>query len=654
MLQPLQLSLRWILVPLGLAVMLGLLWQSPAVSQVPATLPVVEAATHKAFVEKLTEDVSFEMLPIPGGSFLMGSPASEKGRGADEGPQHPVQVKPFWMGKFEARWDEYDLFWSKRPGGPPPRPDMSKKPDPKSDALTSPTPPYDDPTFGYGREGHAALAITHHAAMEYCRWLSKKTGKQYRLPTEAEWEWACRAGTSTAYSFGDDPKQLGDYAWYEENSDEKAHKVGQKKPNPWGLYDMYGNVAEWCIDRYRKDFYATLPQDKLSLIPFNPPTEDRYPNVARGGSWIDPPEKCRSAAPVLRPRLAQARPATAAEHLVDDQRRLRRLPRGRGRGGGPAAQGHSLQGDVVEQLSEFAYIDWLRQRTARHPRVPAGPGDDCAVVATTPGVPWLVTTDMLLEGSHFVLAEVGSERVGRKAMAVNLSDIAAMGGRPVAAVVSVALPRSHTRSIAEAIYAGMRRLADEFDTAIAGGDTNTWTGGLVIAVTLFGEPGPQGPILRSGARPGDWLMVTGALGGSLAGKHLDFTPRVREALALQEHASLHAMIDISDGLAADVNHLCVESGCAATLLAEAIPISPAARQFNDGRAPLEHALGDGEDFELAFAVTAADGERLLRMQPVPAITLHHIGHFTAGSGLTLVENGRTTSLPPLGYDHPFG
>src|SRR5581483_2766578 len=162
------------------------------------------------------------------------------------------------------------------------------------------------------------------------------------------------------------------------------------------------------------------------------------------------------------------------------------------------------------------------------------------------------------------LAEVGPHRVGRKAMAVNLSDIAAMGGRPVAAVVSLGLPRgSDTGTVAEELYQGLREAADAFDTAIAGGDTNSWAGGLVISVTLLGEPGPQGPILRSGARPGDWLIVTGALGGSILGKHLDFTPRVRQGLALQEHATLHAMIDVSDGLAADVHHLCEESACGA-------------------------------------------------------------------------------------------
>jgi thiamine-monophosphate kinase len=305
-------------------------------------------------------------------------------------------------------------------------------------------------------------------------------------------------------------------------------------------------------------------------------------------------------------------------------------------------------------LGEFEYIDWLRKRAPEHPRVAVGPGDDCAVIRTTAGAPWLVTTDMLLEGSHFVLAEAGARRVGRKAIAVNLSDIAAMGGRPVAAVVSVGLPQAGTQQLAEELYLGMRSIADEFGTALAGGDTNSWPGGLAIAVTLLGEPGPQGTILRKGARPGDWLMVTGPLGGSLLGKHLDFTPRIREALALQDHAPLHAMIDISDGLAADVNHICEESGCGAVLLADSVPISEAARLMSDSRTPLEHALGDGEDFELAFAVAAADGDRLLRTQPVPDVTLHHVGDFVAERALTLVENNRPRPLPPTGYVHRFG
>ena len=269
---------------------LGLFWPQPAPTQGPPKYPIIESASHKGYTEKIDDKASFDMVPIPGGTYLMGSPDNEKDRGDNEGPQHPVTVKPFWMAKCEITWDEYDIYWENRPKGPPQRPDISKKPDKLPDAITSPTPPYDDPTFGYGKKGFPVIAVTNHAAMEYCRWLSAKTGKQYRLPTEAEWEWACRAGTTT-----DDLAKLDEHEWYEKNSGDAPHPVGKKKPNPWGLHDIQGNVSEWCLDAYKKDFYSTLPKDKISIMPFNPPTEDRYPNVVRGGSWNDGPEKCRSA-----------------------------------------------------------------------------------------------------------------------------------------------------------------------------------------------------------------------------------------------------------------------------------------------------------------------------------------------------------------------
>ena len=299
---------------------------------------------------------------------------------------------------------------------------------------------------------------------------------------------------------------------------------------------------------------------------------------------------------------------------------------------------------------EFAYIRWLRSKTPPDPRVAVGPGDDTAVVRW-PGNPnLLVTSDMLLEGSCFRLAEAGARLVGRKAMAVNLSDMAAMAGRPVAAVVSVGLPRSDGRRLAEELFYGLREMADAFTTAIVGGDTNSWDGPLVISVTLLGEPTPPGPVLRSGARPGDWLLVTGALGGSIRGKHLTFTPRVREAIQLQGCTRLHAMIDLSDGLAADVNHLCEESDCGAVLRAEAIPISADAIKVDDRIAPLAHALADGEDFELAFAVAPDDGQRLVASQPVPGITLWHVGEFIE-QGLWLEKDGRRSVLEPRGYVH---
>jgi thiamine-monophosphate kinase len=304
-------------------------------------------------------------------------------------------------------------------------------------------------------------------------------------------------------------------------------------------------------------------------------------------------------------------------------------------------------------MGELDYIAWLRQRTAPAPCVRVGPGDDCAVLDTGANRGWLVTTDMLLEGSHFVLAEAGPRRVGRKAMAVNLSDIAAMGGKPVAAFVSVGLPMGAAETTGKELYLGMRAVADAFDTAIAGGDTNTWTGRLVVSVTVMGEPGPQGPIQRRGAKPGDWLLVTGPLGGSILGKHLDFSPRVREGLLLQQYATLHAMIDISDGLAADVFHICEESRCGAVLFAERIPISDAARQMTDGKSPLEHALGDGEDFELAIAVDPVDGARLLQTQPIPGITLAQVGVFVTEPALFLEEALMRRRIEPRGFVHRF-
>jgi thiamine-monophosphate kinase len=299
---------------------------------------------------------------------------------------------------------------------------------------------------------------------------------------------------------------------------------------------------------------------------------------------------------------------------------------------------------------EFAYIDWLRRQTPSHPRVLIGPGDDAAALQFTPGGLCLVTTDMLMDGTCFHLAEAGPQLVGRKAMAVNLSDIAAMAGRPVAAVVSVALPQVGGREIAEQLYLGLRELADEYETAIIGGDTNSWNRPLVISVTLLGEATTRGPVRRSGARPGDWLLVTGPLGGSIRGKHLTFRPRVQEALQLHTLADLHAMIDISDGLAADVGHLVSESRCGAVLRAETIPLTLEACNMDDGVAPLEHALSDGEDFELVVAVSPADGQRLLQTQPIAGIELSQIGECME-QGLWLEEAGQRRVLEARGYVH---
>jgi formylglycine-generating enzyme required for sulfatase activity len=260
-----------------------------------ATVGVKTAAEMKPYKEIILDsDAEFEMLPIPGGKFMMGSPDSEEKRGDDEGPQHEVELSPFWMGKHEVTWDEYEVFMFQLDVAR--RKIDNREPtaaDKAADASSKPTKPYTDMTFGMGKEKFPVICMTQYSAMKYCEWLSKKTGRYYRLPTEAEWEYACRAGTKTAYSFGDDASKLDDYAWHYENSDGKYQEVGTKKPNPWGLYDMHGNVAEWTFDQYDEGFYAKSP----SKNPLNPP-KIVEPCTVRGGSWDDDPELLRSAARV--------------------------------------------------------------------------------------------------------------------------------------------------------------------------------------------------------------------------------------------------------------------------------------------------------------------------------------------------------------------
>jgi len=234
-------------------------------------------------------NVIFRLVYIPAGEFVMGSPESEPHRDEDEGPQRKVQVDAFWMGVFEVTYDEYEIFREKDRDA-----NISKtNPDYQVDAVTRPSPPYEDPTFGMGKYGYPAASMTQYAALMYCRWLSGKTGRFYRLPTEAEWEYACRAGSTSAYHFGDDPAQLDQYAWYYDNSDDGYHKVGTKKPNAWGLYDMHGNVAEWTLDQYRPDFLASLG-DSTAINPWTRPT-DLHPRTVRGGSYDDDPEELRAA-----------------------------------------------------------------------------------------------------------------------------------------------------------------------------------------------------------------------------------------------------------------------------------------------------------------------------------------------------------------------
>lgn len=230
-------------------------------------------------------EISFKMIPVNGGTFIMGSDAAaEKGRKPDEGPAKEITVSSFWMGACEVTYDEYDAFF---------KDETFTRNQPAADAVTRPSPPYIDLTLGMGKQGgFPANSMSHYGALMFCRWLYKKTGVFYRLPTEAEWEYACRAGSKTAFSFGNDTTGLSNYAWYKNNSDNKYHKTGLKLPNKLGLYDMMGNVAEWTLDQYDADYYNN--QKTASKDPLVKPTS-RHPRTLKGGNYQDEATELRSA-----------------------------------------------------------------------------------------------------------------------------------------------------------------------------------------------------------------------------------------------------------------------------------------------------------------------------------------------------------------------
>lgn len=322
---------------------------------------------------------------------------------------------------------------------------------------------------------------------------------------------------------------------------------------------------------------------------------------------------------------------------------------------------------------ERQFVQWLRERLPGHPRLRHGLGDDAAILAQAANADSVVTVDLLADGVDFVLDQVDPRRIGRKALAVNLSDLAAMAARPLAAVIALNLPRRGGADLAVALYEGLLPLAERHSMVIAGGDTNSWDGPLVISITAVGEVASANsrprPLVRSGALPGDWILVTGELGGSILGKHLDFEPRVDEALLLNENYDLHAGMDISDGLSLDLSRLCAESGCGAALNLAAIPISPAAHalaakeqvasraetpglQRPASRTPLDHALGDGEDFELLLAAAPDEARRILADQRL-GVRLTHIGEFVPQSGLWHDVAGARQRLEVTGFQHHF-
>ena len=294
-----------------------LLAASLAVGALFTTTSPAKAADDlgKPFEQKLEgADVTFKMVPIPAGSFMMGSPDSEKGRNAKvEGPQHEVKVEPFWMEEHEVTWGEYNLFlnnYNRLSGkgyAPVPK-------DKLADAVTFPTPMYDVEAapalqrMGGRTAKFPAVIMSQYAAKQYTKWLSAKTGRFYRLPSEAEWEYAARAGTKTAYFFGDDPSKLPDYAWFKNNSQESDgdtgyHAIMSKKPNPWGLYDMYGNVSEWCIDQFQADWYAQFAGKVTDAEKTINWPKQQYPRVLRGGNYDSEAAECRSASRLGSNRL---------------------------------------------------------------------------------------------------------------------------------------------------------------------------------------------------------------------------------------------------------------------------------------------------------------------------------------------------------------
>ena len=308
-------------------------------------------------------------------------------------------------------------------------------------------------------------------------------------------------------------------------------------------------------------------------------------------------------------------------------------------------------------MNEFELIAHLTKSLPTNESVVAGVGDDCAVLDL--GVPdklILFKTDAVVEGVHFT-RETPPEKIGRKALARCLSDIAAMAGTPTAVLVTLALPKKYEAEFVSKIYSGLNALAEKFGVAVVGGETTTNPGRMLISISLLGTVPRGKQILRSGAKVGDAIFVTGELGGSLAGRHLEFEPRLAEAGWLAEHFHIHAMMDLSDGLAGDLRHMADSSKVGAILLKSALPVSRAAklraRENSSAKPDALAALTDGEDFELLFTVASRDAVKLLDAwkNKFPHTKLTCIGKIVAGAEIFLRDKATTHKLNAHGYVH---
>jgi thiamine-monophosphate kinase len=301
--------------------------------------------------------------------------------------------------------------------------------------------------------------------------------------------------------------------------------------------------------------------------------------------------------------------------------------------------------------TEDEITGWFaRQRQLSPDTILIGIGDDMAQIAVGQGTSVLITTDMLLDGTHFDLRTATLRQVGYKSMAASLSDCAAMATVPLAAVAAVALPADFSEQQLKDLHAGIMLAADKYDCPLVGGDITSWRGSesFVICVSMLSRPGNGPPVRRSGAKVGDAICVTGSLGGSGRGRHLEFEPRVREALKITACATLHAMMDLSDGLSSDLNRICNQSGVGALVHAAAVPISREAKLAAD---PLSAALNDGEDFELLFTLAAEQWEKLKQTwdDPVP---ITRIGIVTKSGRMQIrMPDGQVNDLEPRGYEH---